>query len=33
MTTKLNVPHLQRHMRSNINMIKAAAKRLGTAHP
>jgi hypothetical protein len=33
MTTKLNVPNLQRHMRSNINMIQAAAKRLGAAHP
>src|SRR5262249_3246161 len=29
MTTKFNVPNLQRHMRSNINMIQAAAKRLG----
>jgi hypothetical protein len=33
MTTKLNVPHLRRHMRSNINMIQAAAKRLGAARP
>ena len=33
MTAKLNVPNLQRHVRSNINIIKAAAKRLGTAHP
>jgi|SRR5688572_31487556 hypothetical protein len=33
MTAKLNVPNLQRHMRSNINIIKAAAKRLATAHP
>ena len=33
MTAKLNVPNLQRHMRSNINIIKAAAKRLGTPHP
>lgn len=33
MTTKLNVPNLRRHMRSNINTIKAAAKRLGTEHP
>jgi len=33
MTTKFNVPNLQRHMRSNINMIQAAAKRLGAAHP
>ena len=32
MTTKLNVLNLHRHMRSNINMIKAAAKRLETAH-
>jgi len=32
-TTKLNVPNLQRHMRSNINIIRAAAKRLGAAHP
>ena len=31
MTTKFNVPNLQRHMRSNINMIQAAAKRLGAA--
>ena len=30
--TKINVPNLQRHMRSNINIIKAAAKRLGSAH-
>src|SRR5262249_50115486 len=29
--TKFNVPNLQRHMRSNINMIQAAAKRLGAA--
>jgi hypothetical protein len=33
MTTKFNVPNLQRHLRSNINMIKAAAKQLGAAHP
>ena len=33
MTAKFNVPNLQRHMRSNISMIKAAAKRLGDAHP
>src|SRR5215470_17901880 len=33
MTTKFNVPNLQRHMRSNINIIQAAAKRLGAAHP
>jgi hypothetical protein len=33
MITKLNVPNLQRHMRSNISIIKAAAKRLGAAHP
>ena len=33
MTTKFNIPNLQRHMRSNINIIKAAAKRLGAAHP
>jgi len=31
MTAKLNVPHLQRHMRSNISVIQAAAKQLG--HP
>ena len=31
--TKLNVPHLQRHMRSSINIIKAAAKHLAAAHP
>jgi hypothetical protein len=29
MTTKLNVPNLQRHMRSNISIIQAAAKQLG----
>src|SRR5215813_11055020 len=29
MTAKLNVPHLQRHMRSNISVIQAAAKQLG----
>jgi len=33
MTTKLNVPNLQRHMRSNISIIQAAAKQLGVAHP
>ena len=33
MTAKFNVPNLPRHMRSNISMIKAAAKRLGAAHP
>src|SRR5262249_2962714 len=33
MTAKFNVPNLQRHMRSNINMIQTAAKRLGAAHP
>ena len=33
MTAKFNVPNLHRHMRSNINMIQAAAKRLGDAHP
>ena len=33
MTTKFNVPNLQRHMRSNISIIKAAAKQLGAAHP
>ena len=33
MTEKLNVPNLQRHMRSNINIIQAAAKKLGVAHP
>jgi hypothetical protein len=31
MTTKFNVPNLRRHMRSNINMIQAAAKRLGAS--
>jgi len=31
MTTKLNVPNLQRHMRSNINIIQAAAKQLGAS--
>ena len=29
MTTKLNVPNLRRHVRSNISIIQAAAKRLG----
>ena len=33
MTTKFNVPNLQRHMRSNISFIQAAAKQLGRAHP
>jgi len=33
LTPKFNVPNLQRHMRSNINMIQTAAKRLGAAHP
>ncbi|MET0707130.1 MAG: helix-turn-helix domain-containing protein [Tardiphaga sp.] len=33
MTTKFNVPNLQRHMRSNISIIKAAAKQLAAAHP
>src|SRR5499427_10099759 len=32
MTTNFNVPHLQRHLRSNIKMIQAAAKQLGAAH-
>ena len=32
MTPKFNVPNLQRHMRSNINIIQAAAKQLDTAH-
>jgi hypothetical protein len=31
MTAKLNVPNLQRHMRSNIGIIQAAAKKLGAA--
>ena len=30
MTTKLNVPNLQRHMQSNISIIQAAAKQLGS---
>ena len=33
MTTKLNVPNLQRHVRSNISIIKAAAKQLAAARP
>lgn len=33
LTPKFNVPNLRRHMRSNITMIQAAAKRLGAAHP
>ena len=32
MTTKLNTPNLQRHMRSNISIVQAAAKQLGAAH-
>ena len=32
MTTNFNVPNLNRHMRSNINMVRAAA-RLGAVHP
>jgi hypothetical protein len=31
-TTKLNVPNLQRHMRSNMSIVQAAAKQLGAAH-
>ena len=31
MTTKFNVPNLPRHMRSHINIIQAAAKRLSVA--
>ncbi len=31
MTAKLNVPNLQRHMRSNISIILAAAKQLDSA--
>jgi hypothetical protein len=31
MTAKLNVPNLQRHMRSNIGIIQAAARKLGAA--
>ena len=31
MTTKFNVPNLPRHMRSHINIIQAAAKRLGAS--
>jgi DNA-binding IclR family transcriptional regulator len=30
MTTKFNVPNLQRHMQSNISIIQAAAKQLGS---
>jgi len=33
MTAKLNVPNLRRHIRSNISMIRTAAKQLGVAHP
>ena len=33
MTTKFNVPNLQRQMRSSINIIKAAAKHLGGCTP
>jgi hypothetical protein len=32
MTTKFNVPNLQRHVRSNISIIQAAARRLDAAH-
>ena len=32
-TPKINVPNLQRHMRSNISFIQTAAKQLGPAHP
>ena len=32
MTAKINVPNLQRHVRSNISIIQAAAKQLGAAH-
>ena len=33
MSTKFNVSNLQRHMRSNISIIQAAAKRLDAAPP
>jgi len=33
MTTKFNVPNLQRHMRSNASIIRAAARQLDAAHP
>ena len=33
MAPKFNVPNLQRHMRSSINIIKGAAKHLAAAHP
>ena len=32
MTAKINVPSLQRHMRSNIKTIQAAAKQLSATH-
>ena len=32
MTMKFNVPNLPRHMRTHINIIQAAAKRLGAVH-
>ena len=32
MTAKFNVPNLQRHMRSNISLIQAAARHLDAAH-
>jgi DNA-binding HxlR family transcriptional regulator len=32
MTTKFNVPNLQRHMRSNVSIIQAAARHLDAAH-
>ena len=32
MTAKINVPNFQRHVRSNISIIQAAAKQLSAAH-
>jgi DNA-binding IclR family transcriptional regulator len=32
MTDKINVPNFQRHVRSNISIIQAAAKQLSAAH-
>jgi hypothetical protein len=33
MTQRFNVPNINRHIRSNIRIIQAAAKQLGAAHP
>jgi hypothetical protein len=33
MTMKFNVPHLRRHVRSNVSIVQAAAKQLVAANP